>query len=392
MLRSAERRPIAAALTSGAPALDSMQRTRDLVTTTSELDALEARYLGEPSPRRGWAAFALGLAAPGLGWIYVGRWRTGVAINLLAVALWCGFVVAWATLRFYPLLPLSAFAAGWFVLVLMSAWDAARVARSQSDAYVLRDCNHWLVYASAALFAFYLPLVGLQQITMTTLWGVVPMHDDAMYPTLLPGDRLLVDRTAYRSTPPRRGDVVVFEDPRHDGRLRVARILGLPGESVVLADGIPFVDDAPFPRSRLGDDAVAELRDLTGAPRDDMQAWVEETRGRHDAVMYTIAEPSVAYWGEPSTWSLGEDRYFVLNDNRNDLDDSRSFGPIERADLVAMPVYVSYSVDDADDDALIDALPFVVRQLAVGVERLRAVDGYRSARTGRRVQPPAARR
>lgn len=361
------------------------------MTTTSELDALEARYLGEPAPRRAWVAFALSLVAPGLGWVYVGRWRTGVAVNLLAVALWCAFVAAWSALRFFPLLPLAVFAAGWGTLVLLSAWDAAKVARRLGDRWVLRDCNHWLVYVSVALFSFHLPLAGVQQVTMSTVWGVLPVHDDAMYPTLLPGDRLLIDRTAWHAGSPRRGDVVVFEDPRHDGRMRVARVVGLPGESVALSDGIPFVDDAPFPRSRLVGDAAADLAALAGAPREELQSWVEETRGGRDAVMYTVSEPAVAYWGEPSTWSLGADEYFLLNDNRTDLDDSRSFGAVSRDDLVALPVYVNYSLDEADGGSVLDAMPFVLRQIALGAGRLDG-EGFRAERAGRRVQPPAARR
>src|SRR5437868_7092296 len=58
---------------------------------------------------------------------------------------------------------------------------------------------------------------------------------ESMHPTLLEGDRILVDKFIYRVHPPQRGDIVVFRPP--EGRVPelkdyVKRVIGLPGETV----------------------------------------------------------------------------------------------------------------------------------------------------------------
>lgn len=52
----------------------------------------------------------------------------------------------------------------------------------------------------------------------------VVVRDESMLPTLLPGDRLLVDRRAYRHRPPRVGEVVVLFDPEDATRWLVKRV------------------------------------------------------------------------------------------------------------------------------------------------------------------------
>ncbi len=52
----------------------------------------------------------------------------------------------------------------------------------------------------------------------------VVVRDDSMRPTLRPGDRLLVDRRAYRDRPPRVGEVVVLVDPEDATRWLVKRV------------------------------------------------------------------------------------------------------------------------------------------------------------------------
>ena len=57
-----------------------------------------------------------------------------------------------------------------------------------------------------------------------------------MTPEFRPGDRLLIDPTAFRRTPPSRGDVVVVADPAEPGRLLLKRVVGTPGDFVRVTD------------------------------------------------------------------------------------------------------------------------------------------------------------
>ena len=73
----------------------------------------------------------------------------------------------------------------------------------------------------------------------------VVVQDDSMRPTLTPGDRLLVDPSAYRRHPPQRGDVIVLVDPADRRRWLVKRVAALPGDPFP-APGVPG-DDARVP-------------------------------------------------------------------------------------------------------------------------------------------------
>jgi hypothetical protein len=83
-------------------------------------------------------------------------------------------------------------------------------------------------------------------------------------PALLPGDRVLVSRLAYRLrvppaerpllelASPRRGDLVVFEDPRSPGRRLVRRVVGLPGDLIELRGQVLHLNGVAQPRLEAG--------------------------------------------------------------------------------------------------------------------------------------------
>ena len=117
----------------------------------------------------------------------------------------------------------------------------------------------------------------------------------SMEPTLYNGDEILINRFLYILSPPKRGDVVAFlPGGNPNAHYYVKRVVAVPGETVRIQDGILYVD------------GVAE----DGEAFDKM-----EEAG--------IAENEIL---------LGEDEYFVLGDNRNSSEDSRSgnIGPIKR--------------------------------------------------------------
>ena len=60
----------------------------------------------------------------------------------------------------------------------------------------------------------------------------------SMENTIMPGDRLIGNRLAYRSKSPERGDIVIFRYPDNEEELYVKRVIGLPGETVDIRDSI----------------------------------------------------------------------------------------------------------------------------------------------------------
>lgn len=124
---------------------------------------------------------------------------------------------------------------------------------------------------------------------------------------IVPGDAVLVDRTAFWRRAPRRGEVIVFRLPGEESKIAVKRVVGLPGERIELRDGKFWANDGPV-----------------SLPRE---------------VDYSLP----AWQGGPRRWQLGPDEYFVAGDNPAVSDDSRTWqiGPGVAAQLiVGKPVIV----------------------------------------------------
>jgi signal peptidase I len=123
----------------------------------------------------------------------------------------------------------------------------------------------------------------------------------SMDPTFHDGNYLLVDEISYRFDVPERGDVIVFRYPRDNKSFYIKRVIGLPGERVVVADGAVRVGTG---------DALTTLEEL-----------------------YLARTPS-----GPTTVDrvLEGDEYFVMGDNRGYSFDSRHWGPVPRENITGV--------------------------------------------------------
>ena len=112
-----------------------------------------------------------------------------------------------------------------------------------------------------------------------------------MEPEFRPGDRLLLDPTAYRQREPVYGDVVVVIDPLDEERYLLKRIAGLPGDQIAVTPG---GTELRSPTSTEGVPPAPALEEFHVPPR----------------------------------------HYFVLSDRTLRTRDSRQFGPVSRSRLV----------------------------------------------------------
>jgi signal peptidase I len=175
-------------------------------------------------------------------------------------------------------------------------------------------------------------------------WNYVP--SGSMEPTIRPGELVLVNKLAYDlKVPfttrhlaawgdPARGDVVVLFSPADETRL-VKRVAGLPGDTIEMRDERLWINGRPL------DYAPADTADLTGA--EPGAVVVSESLGsRTHAVKVLPGKAALRTFG-PITVPPGQ--YFVLGDNRDNSNDSRYLGFIDRSRIVGRAAAVIASVD-----------------------------------------------
>lgn len=124
----------------------------------------------------------------------------------------------------------------------------------------------------------------------------------SMEPTLHSEERLIIEKVSYRFHPPARGDIVVFRLPGREHDPLIKRVIGLPGDHIVISDGLIRINgrqlDEPYLTGRL-------------------------TPGDLEIVQVPPGE------------------VFVLGDNRGASNDSRFFGTVPQRDLVGR-AWLSY--------------------------------------------------
>jgi len=129
----------------------------------------------------------------------------------------------------------------------------------------------------------------------------------SMEPTLQPEDTVLVDMFTYSFKMPERYDVIVFtkNDVDHEtalhetGITNIKRIIGLPGETIQILNGNIYIDDV----------LLEDTRELGGVPLGGLAT---------------------------DRLTLDENEYFVLGDNRQASEDSRSvsIGNVQTSEII----------------------------------------------------------
>ena len=170
---------------------------------------------------------------------------------------------------------------------------------------------------AALLFGLCAALGGAAWLAVEPLRVV----SDSMLPGLRPGERVWLDKLAFRRRDPERGEVVVVRRGEGDDERRyVKRLVGLPGERVDLVDEVLFIDGEPLTRRAHGDFAAAGRR---------FQLLEVQTGARRFRI---LDDPERAT--EAAHRVLGPGEYWVLGDHRDHSEDSRRWGPIRREALL----------------------------------------------------------
>ena len=141
------------------------------------------------------------------------------------------------------------------------------------------------------------------------LYQPVKVEGTSMMPSLVDQERIFINKFIYRFglASVSRGDTVVFWFPGDTTKSYIKRVIGVPGDSVEVADGTVVVNGHALAESYVP----------------------EEYRDHRSMPLRTVPL----------------DQYFVLGDHRSSSNDSRVWGFVDRSDIYGKAVFVYWPLD-----------------------------------------------
>ena len=162
----------------------------------------------------------------------------------------------------------------------------------------------------------------------------------SMLPTLLEGDYILVKKYTYgvrpplssqpitRGRSPQRGDIVVFYPPRRERGYYVKRVIGLPGDELAYLGGRLEINGEPAGYALVPEEDEYYLGNARGEAIS-VPLVFEQLPGA-DRVHRVLLDPNPNLY----TFTVPDNRYFMMGDNRGNSEDSRVWGAVEYQQLV----------------------------------------------------------
>lgn len=135
----------------------------------------------------------------------------------------------------------------------------------------------------------------------------------SMYPTFHDKEYVLTNLIALRFNPLQKGDVIVFHSPTSEDKDFIKRIIGLPGDTVMIKDGEVYLNNT--------------LLDQSGFLASDVKTY------------------GGSYMREGVPTTVPPEHYFVMGDNRPHSSDSREFGPIKKEAVIGKSTLVYWPPD-----------------------------------------------
>lgn len=171
-----------------------------------------------------------------------------------------------------------------------------------------RERRIQIVKASIRFLIEAIIVIFLAWLIVTFALKKVSMIGSSMETTLYNGEDVIVNKSSYLIFSPRHNQIIAFypeveegedDSDRDDTTIQIRRVVGLPGEKIMIKDGKLYVDG-------------------------------EEQKEKYDF------EPMYSAGRAVSEITLEENEYFVLSDNRNDMDDSRnnSFTKVRKENII----------------------------------------------------------
>ena len=181
--------------------------------------------------------------------------------------------------------------------------ETPQLAESEIDTVPIKKKENWTRFFLDLLETLLLSIALFLGINTLTARVLVEGH--SMRPTLENHQRLIVNKLAYRSKLPERGDILVFHYPIDPDQDFIKRVIGLPGDDIAIDSG----------EVRVNGQILAEVY-IANAP---------------------------AYVG---IWHISENQIFVLGDNRNNSSDSHVWGAVPMDNVIGKAVFLYWPLTE----------------------------------------------
>lgn len=154
-------------------------------------------------------------------------------------------------------------------------------------------------------------IIGVAVFALAWVFLAEPLEvtGDSMEPTLHNKEQILVEKVSMNFDELQRGDIIVFNSPENPKILVIKRIIGIPGDIVVIEDNAVILNGQQLKELYLKEGTITEAKNT-----------LEE--GVKTQVPFNS--------------------YIVLGDNRTNSTDSRDFGPIKEEEIVGKAIMVYY--------------------------------------------------
>jgi len=186
----------------------------------------------------------------------------------------------------------------------------------------------------------FFPILLLVLVLRSFLAEPYQIPSESMVPTLEVGDFVLVNKFAYgirlpvfgtkifNVGEPQRGDIMVFIPP-HDPRYFIKRVIGVPGDVIRYENKALYING-----ERADYEFVSQFEERTPFGDLPIREYTETFDGRaHQIYRYQISE-------QPREWTVPEDSYFMMGDNRGKSEDSRKWGFARERNIVGKAVAI----------------------------------------------------
>lgn len=191
-------------------------------------------------------ALMLTMLLPGLGQIYSGYVKRGIAfllINIVAVVGVLSYFLNPQIKTYAYMLIFIPIGIVFGFYILVDSYLCAKTYNRKNDLERKISSGKRVLLILGIIFAWiFNPSSFLTNYIRSNVVQAFRLPNSTMEPTIMKSDRILVDKSAYKYSSPQRGDIVIFKYPVDPSRIFVKRLIASGGESVEIKNGDVYVN------------------------------------------------------------------------------------------------------------------------------------------------------